>query len=291
MLNRRWLLRASGTTLLLLIFLAGLIAGILYRRHRPTPRVRYLMAAFLDVGAGDCVLIRTPQGQAILVDTGPQASGSVITQTLQQQGIRTLDLLVLTSDTPGSVGGLGSLLDKDVPIAQIWMSPSVAKDSRVQAMLKARPIPMRVAQAGDVRAIDGATLTALLPLKSESPTTTAAAMPLICRLDYGNTGFLLLGSANASACRRLLADGGSELDCDVLEAPDGGADGATTPELLRRATPSIAVISCAHLQAPGSLTLHWLDAADAVVWRTDLQGAVTVFTDGSAEPLVTAAHQ
>ena len=70
----------------------------------------------------------------------------------------------------------------------------------------------------------------------------------------------------------------------------GGADSATSAELLRRATPSVAVISSGADAPPGAWTLHRLQAAGAGIWRTDTQGAITVFSDGRGTPVVTAAR-
>ena len=113
---------------------------------------------------------------------------------------------------------------------------------------------------------------------------------LVCRLDYGKTGILLAGAADGEEEGYLVADAAASLPCDVLEVAAAGSGSATSAEMLRRAAPSVAVISCAAAVPPGQTTLHRLAAAGAAVWRTDTQGAITLYTDGQAPPLLTATH-
>ena len=68
------------------------------------------------------------------------------------------------------------------------------------------------------------------------------------------------------------------------------AEGSPSPEMLRRATPAVAVISCGPGSPPTQETLHRLRAAGAAVWQTDTQGTVTVTANGRVPPAVTAAH-
>ena len=44
---------------------------------------------FIDVGQGDCELIRTPDGQNILIDAGTNATGDKLVQYLEQLGVET----------------------------------------------------------------------------------------------------------------------------------------------------------------------------------------------------------
>ena len=57
------------------------------------------------------------------------------------------------------------------------------------------------------------------------------------------TGIVLAGPADGVEEGYLVASAGPALNCDVLQVAAGGADSATSAELLRRATPSVAVIS------------------------------------------------
>jgi competence protein ComEC len=290
MTDRSGLLRTGGILTLCLVFLLSVIIGIIYRRHRPSqPRPR-LLAAFLDVGNGDCTLIRTPSGHAILVDAGPASAGPLIVNTLRRQGVHTLDLLVLAAPSPNSIGGVPGLLNSGIAVTQVWEGQHWGNGAAVRAAQQAvqeHHVPILIAQGGDTETWGAAHLTALWPPAHGARIQSGT---LICRLDFGDSKFVLAGPADAKDIRYLVADVGDALDCDVLQVAAGGANGATLPELLRRATPSVAVISCATDTPPGQMTLQRLEAAGAAVWRTDAQGAITIFVDGHTAPIVTASH-
>mgnify|MGYP002802176773 FL=1 len=49
---------------------------------------------FIDVGQGDCELIRTPDGQNILIDAGTNATGDKLVQYLEQLGVEQILSLI-----------------------------------------------------------------------------------------------------------------------------------------------------------------------------------------------------
>lgn len=291
MKDRDWLGRASLWLAFVAMFLICVILGIRLARRPSPPRPR-LLVAFLDVGAGDCTLIRSPDGHAALVDTGPAANGTLVAQTLQEQGIHSLDLLVLAVPTDGSSGGVSALLDGGISVRKVWdnaVTNAGAAHQAVLATLHKYQVPVETAHQGDrfLLGARGVRLTVLWPPEHGGRAQTDA---LVCRLDYGETGIVLAGPADGVEDEYLVANAGAALSCDVLQVAAAGADDATSPELLRRAAPSVAVISSAESTPPGAGTLHRLQAAGAGIWRTDTQGAITVFSNGRSPPAVTAAH-
>ena len=292
MRRREWIGKASFGLLLCAVALISSIVGVHLRgRRHSAPRPR-LLTAFLDVGTGDCTLIVSPDGHAALIDAGPASAGPVIAQTLRREGIASLDLLVLAAPTPGSIGGVPGLLDNGIAVAQVWDN-SVADTgpTRHAALLALHQhhVPVQTVHRDDrfFLGARGVRLAVLWPTVQGARARTDA---LACRVDYGDTGLVLAGPADGTEEGYLVASTGQALDCDVLQVAAGGADSATSAELLRRATPSIAVISSGPDAPPGAGTLHRLQAAGAGIWRTDTQGAITVFSDGHGPPVVTAAR-
>ncbi|WP_238524567.1 MBL fold metallo-hydrolase [Caldicellulosiruptor hydrothermalis] len=47
-----------------------------------------LSVSFIDVGQGDSILIQTPQGKNILVDSGPNTAESSVLDFLKNRGIK-----------------------------------------------------------------------------------------------------------------------------------------------------------------------------------------------------------
>lgn len=290
--NRDILRRSSALLLFVLLALIGILFGTAWRRSHPGQNTRQLVVTFLAVGNGDCTLIQSPEGRTVLVDTGSLEAAPKVAALLRGRNVRTVDLLLLTSPDAASVGGVPALLGSGVRVSQIWDNSVADTGEARRAALEAvrrRHIPSSVAGAGDTIQI-GARLfvSALWP-----PNTGEASRrdPLVCRINYGSTSFLLEAPATAQAKRDFISQAGPQMECTggctdlVLQA---ATQAEISPEMLRRATPAIVVLSCGPDDPPDQATLHSLQAAGAVVWRTDTQGTITITAGGRVSPSVAA---
>ena len=105
---------------------------------------------------------------------------------------------------------------------------------------------------------------------------------VVIKLVYGEVSFLLTGDLQAEGEARLLRGGGN-LRATVLKVPHHGAATSCTPEFLRAVSPEWALISAggsARLGHPSEEVIERLEAVGAKVLRTDIDGAITVETDG-----------
>ena len=77
---------------------------------------------------------------------------------------------------------------------------------------------------------------------------------------------------------------GLELSCDVLVPGHHGSATATSWDFLQETVPEYAVISCGRDNQyghPHEETMEKLEVMDIQVFRTDIQGTVTVTSDGT----------
>ncbi len=280
--------------LLIMLALVGTLLGTAWRRSHPSRNTRQIVVTFLDVGDGDCTLIQSPEGRTVLVDAGSAEAAPKVAVLLRQRNVQTIDLLLLTSPDAASIGGVPALLGSGTHVSQIWDNPIADTGEARRAALEAirrHHIPSSVASAGDTIQI-GARLfvSTLWP-----PDTGEASRrdPLLCRINYGSTAFLLEAPATAQAERDLISQAGPQVECaggctDLVLQAATHAEGSPSPELLRRATPSLVVLSRGPDNPPDQATLHTLQAAGAAVWRTDTQGTITITAGGRVSPSVTA---
>ncbi len=288
------LTRAAG---LVCLALAALAVGILVRRHqqpRPAPQA---LAAFLDVGDGDCTVVRTVDGTTILLDAGRAETAQSVVHDLHRLHVRTIDLLVLASPNARSVGGVPAVLDA-FPVRAVWSTGVPSGGEAWRAALEAvgrHRIPLQTKYAGDHIQIGGATFWAAVWPPAQGP--RAHRDSVVYQLDFGTTRMLFAGASGPQGEAFLTAGRGETLGCDsgactdlVLQATAGGAEGGTGAELLRQAAPAVVVASCGAGSPPAPGVLHRLQAAGAALWRTDTQGTVLVSTDGRSAPTVTAMH-
>ena len=111
------------------------------------------------------------------------------------------------------------------------------------------------------------------------------ANSIVLRLDYGDFSMLFMGDAEAQSEERLLGKD-IELKANVIKIAHHGSKYATSENFLKRVNPEAAIISDGAWNRyghPSQSVLDRLKAMNAKVFRTDLQGEITITTKGRAE--------
>lgn len=142
---------------------------------------------------------------------------------------------------------------------------------------------------------DGARLTVLAPsepsftkdqMKSGGNVTNANA--IVMRLDYGDFSMLLPGDAEDQTEHRMLTRD-LNLKADVLKVAHHGSKYATSQDFGDRVKPQVAIVSCGEWNRyghPAQVVLDRLKAANVKLYRTDLQGEISITTRGKENDLV-----
>jgi competence protein ComEC len=235
---------------------------------------------YIDVGQADSALI-VSDGAAMLIDGGNAADSDLIYSFLKNHGVSHLDYIVATHAHEDHVGGLAGALNYatvGVALCPVQEFDSRAFRSFVQ-YLDQQGKTITVPQAGDEFKLGGASVRVLGPLKpTDEPNNTS----IVLKVSYGGTSFLFMGDAERAEEADILA-AGYTLDSTVLKVGHHGSDSSTSYPFLREVRPQYAVISCGADNAyghPHEGTLSKLRDADAVLYRTDLQGTITAVSDG-----------
>ena len=108
------------------------------------------------------------------------------------------------------------------------------------------------------------------------------ANSLVARLDYGSFSLLLPGDAEEQTEHRLLTKD-LNLRADILKVSHHGSKYASAADYLERVKPKVAIISCGEWNRyghPAQVVLDRFKAADIKLYRTDLQGEITITTRG-----------
>jgi beta-lactamase superfamily II metal-dependent hydrolase len=111
------------------------------------------------------------------------------------------------------------------------------------------------------------------------------ANSIVLRLDYGEFSMLLMGDAEAQSEERMLRKD-IDLKARLLKVGHHGSKYATSEDFVRRVHPEAAIISDGAWNRyghPEQGVLDRLKAAEVKVYRTDLQGEVTITTTGKPQ--------
>src|SRR5262249_21696804 len=137
-------LRRPAVAVLVLAMLWTVLAGCL-----PAP-TGSLDVVPLDVGQGDAILVRFPDGQAMLIDAGGFArsgfdvGGKVVAPAWRALGLWKIDILAITHAHRDHIGGAMSILRAFSPGA-VWLGRMPARDSEIAAIqreVEGRGIPL-----------------------------------------------------------------------------------------------------------------------------------------------------
>jgi competence protein ComEC len=105
---------------------------------------------------------------------------------------------------------------------------------------------------------------------------------LVLRVDWGRVALLLTGDAEAAAEREVLASG-MPVAASVLKVGHHGSRHASSAPFLAAVAPRIAVVSAGARNPfghPSPAALARLASAGVTTYRTDLDGAIDIQTDG-----------
>jgi competence protein ComEC len=233
------------------------------------------VVSFLDVGQGDAALLRGPGGEVILIDGGPDPV--LLRSHLRSAGVRRIDLLIVTHRHADHTTGLIGL---HVPVGRVWHPPQLGEGPPFDALIAeqvARGAVVEVPQVGTVAAIGAFTIEVLGPLRRyASPNDGSLVVSVVA------AGVEVLFSGDIEAIAQ--ADLGP-LPAAILKVPHQGA--ATTDlDWLTASAPRIAVISVGtnDYGHPAAEVIAALEAAGAVVYRTDRDGTVELRLDRLVVP-------
>ena len=248
---------------------------------------------FLDVGQGDSILIKTPVGQSILIDGGPDSS---IIRELSRNldwWDKQIDLMILSHPHDDHVSGLNEVL-KRYKVEKILYS-GVIHDSpsflNWLELIKEQNIPLVIIDRPQtIYLSDDCELEILYPISSLLGKTVDNLnnSSIISRLDCENQKFLFTGDAETEVEQELL-EKNIDLSADVLKAGHHGSDTSNSQEFVEAVSPEIVVIQVGEDNSfghPSRRALKRFERLGAEILRTDINGAIKIINNRGELELV-----
>ncbi len=278
------------------IIITVLLAASIIVWHQALAR-SYLEIVITDVGQGDAIIMKLPEGKSILIDAGLRyrkrdMGRQVVLPVAKKMGIKRFNHVILSHPHNDHIGGMPSVVSA-MPVDSLWDVKS-NYNSRIYRELLDTLAHFKIEyyqpQRGEIHYLqDDLSLQVLYPdTNNLLGLHNINNRSIVLRLVHGKNSFLFTGDLEYEGEKMLLSFGNC-LDSDLLKVAHHGSITGTTKALLELVSPEIAVISVGEgnkFKHPSRITIDRLNAAGAEVHRTDFEGAIWLRSDGEKIELV-----
>ncbi|KIR02012.1 hypothetical protein P261_00826 [Lachnospiraceae bacterium TWA4] len=228
-----------------------------------------LQLVFLDVGQGDGIFMKLPNGQVVMIDGGSSSQDKlakyVLEPFLKASAIASVDHWFITHPDSDHYSGFIEMMDY---AKVVYFSSSVKNDELIQQITR----PIKWVEKGQVYKSLGVTLEVLHPEKgftSEDVNDTS----IVLRLRYKEFSALFTGDLGSNVEDKILG-----VKADVLKVGHHGSKNSTSIEFLRSVQPKVAVISVGRNRYghPHKDMMKRLEEIGCRVRRTDKEGMIEI---------------
>jgi competence protein ComEC len=246
-----------------------------------------LKVVFFDVGQGDSIFIKTPNGNHIIIDGGPD--NKVIEKLGREMPFwkRTIDVMVLTHPHADHIMGLIEVLKRYKVKNVLWNGMDY--DSSIflewKKLVKKEGAKIYVVQDGSkVKEGSALYLNIINPYFSESSyLNNIDNNSVVSHLIYKEYSFLFTGDIFSEKEKELVKRKGESIKSNVLKVSHHGSKTSSDEEFIKYVSPEIAVISVGKNNRyghPNKEVLERLIMNGAYILRTDEVGDIKIFSDG-----------
>lgn len=238
---------------------------------------------FIDVGQGDACLV-VSDGYNILIDGGDNNKGSIVEDYLKILDITKIDMIIATHPHADHIGGLDHIID-NFEVGRVLM-PEIPE----------KTLPTTITFYDFLEAMENKGITPEFPqpndvykfgkgefviLDAYEEYNNLNDYSIVTKFTYdGNITTLFTGDCEEHKEEDLLLNYRlQDLKSDILKVGHHGSSSSTTIEFYEQVDPLFCVISCGtdnRYGHPHDITLKTIASNDATIFRTDLQGHITM---------------
>lgn len=237
---------------------------------------------------GDAIIIQSPDGKAMMIDSGISDMSSYVLDVLEQLDIEKLDAAVNTHIHSDHIGGFPDIMSS-IKIDQFYMPHFPDKDwsARTLYQIAMRNIPLEYLEAGDTFALgEELEFKVLNPGKGELPEAIKTFeldevndRSLVLMMTFRNKRFLFTGDITIARQLNLMEEYGEDLQADFMDAPHHGYSDAFSSRFVRMVSPEVAVVSVN--RNPNYETMLKYKNENIDLYSTAMHGTILITSDGS----------
>lgn len=242
---------------------------------------------FVDVGQGDCVHVKTPEGKDYLLDGGGSpwydTGKKVLKPYLLKNGVRKLDGAFVTHLHEDHYGGIRSLAKQGmVDSIGVYEGCQIMKDE-LERETGAKVLYLHKGQR--LLLGEGVYLDILAPEKRTKQEYAQMAedkedenqFSLVMKLTYGKLSVLMTGDIDQEGEAGLINQYRSgQLRCDILKVAHHGSKHSSSEDFIHAVSPSAAVFQVGknNFGHPDQTVIEKYRQNGIMIYRNDTSGAI-----------------
>jgi competence protein ComEC len=237
----------------------------------------------LDVGQGDSILLRSPEGKTALIDAGPTRYAAV--KALKRKGISALDMVAISHHHSDHYGGMEEVVKAMKPRYFVASRSGHATSLYLKLLKTVEAQGMTVVQPStkprkiELGSVD-LTIFPQPPEDRKEENNNSIGL----RMSYRSFSMLLTGDSEETERAWWLRNDPSLVrNCTILKLPHHGSRNGTDARWLQIVHPDLAVASLGRNNDyghPHAETLSLLRRTGIPLLRTDQLGSITITSDG-----------
>lgn len=279
------------------VFILILIAG---RFCRPVPPLQISM---LDVGQGECIFLKTPANETVLIDGGSTSKKHIADYTilpaLKYYGTDHLDYVIITHTDEDHISGIRELLEEEYPVKNIILPDTLAmrfpeqktekrevqerdresKKNILEVIKKSNANVLKISK-GDIIKLDRISLSCLHPVKGWDDEDVNSGS-IVFALSYEKFTMLFTGDLPGEQEALFMKEVPSPVS--ILKTAHHGSKNSTTDLFLKMVHPQKAILSAGKNNLyghPHKETIKRLQKNGADIYGTLWGGAIHIESNG-----------
>ena len=262
------------------------------------PASSTLRITMLDVGQGDGIFLKMPDGHNVLMDGGSSSRKKVgkyvLLPAVKYYGAASLDYVIITHMDEDHISGMEEIIEQGFPVKHLIMSELLKTDMEAEnlcELAEKNGTETIFMKQGEQLVFDEVKMICLHPSVGFSSEDRNAAS-LVFYLKYGDFDSLFTGDLEETGEKALCdyvrknkkAFSHLTSGLELLKVAHHGSKYSTNKELLRLICPKTALISVGKKNRyghPHQELLGRLGESDCEILQTRYEGAIEIKTDGN----------
>ncbi|MCC7552851.1 hypothetical protein KO317_04280 [Candidatus Micrarchaeota archaeon] len=254
---------------------------------------------FINVGMGDSILLKKGNFD-VLIDAGGQ--GEKVINFLEEKKVDDLELVIATKYTQTSVSDMRRVLQK-YKVEQYWDNGLIDKENiyydEIYEILESKNIPVKHPISGERIVLNGISISVLNPQEKRyletNPTLNSITLYIVDR------NFSLYLSDVEAGVQNTILSNYPNIKSNIMKVPNHGASTVSVGgdarvelfHLIDKVKPEYAIISVGQteLEIPNPTVLEAFRLRGAKTLRTDLNGTISIITDGYEYEILSSNSQ